>query len=584
MLLLLVFQATRYGLPFGDAVLANLVAGLFILPFALFSGLGGEIATRTEPSRLFVQLKRLELAVMILACVGFALQLGWLLLVCVFLMGTQSAFFGPIKYAYIPRVVPPAGLVAANAYVETATFLAILLGTLGAGLMLAVGDAVLWQVMSILLCAGLGLWQAHRIPVLTSFTEPVGLPRLHWKDTYRSIFSSWKASTEQIAVRRSVLAISAFWFTGALVLGNLPSLAKNYLGLGELGLAGLLAVFSVGVGLGSWLAERLSGKQVEIGLVPLGALGVVLALLGAWRNVTELWMFALCLGALGVAGGLFAVPLYALVQLRANPAKTAAIIAFLNIQNSLFMVLAALLGVGLISLGFDLPSVLLAGAVFNGLVCLVVFKTVPEFMARFIVFLLVHTVYRFRVQGHGHFPLEGAAYIAPNHISWVDAFILSAACRRPFAFVMYYKIFNIPVVNWFFKAMKAIPIAGRNEDEAVYLQAMAEVQRRIQAGQLVCIFPEGAISRDGEVAPFRPGLLKMLEQAPAPVVPVAIGRMWGSAFSRKHQSWIKRLPLWDFGRPVFVRVGEPVPPLQLDMDSLRTKVVELLAEQHQPAG
>ncbi|HEX4918435.1 MAG TPA: MFS transporter [Limnobacter sp.] len=573
--LLLVFRAAEYGVSGGDAVLANLVAGLFIVPFVLFSGLGGELASRLEPSRLFVILKWVESAIIFMACLGLVMHWGYLLLVCVFLIGAQAAFFGPIKYAYIPRVVSAEELMAANAYVETSTFLAILLGTLLAGALLSVTDQPHWQLLALASCSAVGVWQAHRIPRLPMCAVVATLPALVWQDIYRSVRTCMQATHEQLSVRRSVLAISAFWFTGALVLANLPGLAKNYLDLGELGFSALLAVFSVGVGLGSWFAERLSGKQVEIGLVPLGALGMVLALLGLWQQVNDVWAFGGFLAGLGVAGGLFVVPLYALIQLRAAPGKTASVIAFLNIQNSVFMILAALLAMTLLMAGLELHNMLLVGALFNIFVCAVVFKTVPEFMARFVVFLLVHTVYRFRVQGYANFPKEGAAYIAPNHISWIDAFMLSAACRRPFAFVMYYKIFNIPVINWFFKAMKAIPIAGKNEDERVYLQAMTEIKRRIESGHLVCIFPEGAISRDGEVAPFKPGLLKMLELAPAPVIPVAIGRMWGSAFSRKHRRWIMRLPIWDIGRPVSVNVGRSIAPECVNMEALRNEVISL---------
>jgi 1-acyl-sn-glycerol-3-phosphate acyltransferase len=581
--LLLVYQSLRYGLPWPEAVLANVVAGLFIVPFALFSGLGGVLANRVEPSLLFVRLKWMELTVMALAGVGFMLNAGWLLLGCVLLMGVQSALYGPLKYAYLPKVLKPAELMAGNASVETATFMAILLGTVGAGLLLAATDAPHWQVLAILLCSGLGVWQAMRIPALLDFSKPVNAPPWHWALVYTSVVQAWRDTTEQLAVRRSVLAISTFWFTGALVLGNLPALGKNHLDMDELGLAALLAVFSVGVGLGSFLAEKFSGRQVEIGLVPLGALGMVVGLLGLWHAVVapvaqpvdRTWPFGVWLAFLGMAGGLFVVPLYAVVQLRAPREKIASVIAFLNIQNSVFMVLAAILAVGLLSLNMPLPSVLLAAALFNVLVCLVVFQTVPEFLARFVVFLLVHTFYRYRVKGFHNFPETGAAYITPNHISWVDAFVVSAACRRPFSFVMYYKIFNVPVVNWFFKAMRAIPIAGRSEDEAVYNSAILEIQKRIQDGQLVCIFPEGAISRDGKLAPFKPGLLKMLELAPAPVVPVGIGRMWGSAFSRKHTNMLKRLPLWDYGRPVVVRAGAPLAPETVTMEQLQQRVATL---------
>ncbi|HEX4880169.1 MAG TPA: MFS transporter [Limnobacter sp.] len=578
--LLLVYRAAEYGVGGGDALLANLVAGLFIVPFVLFSGLGGVLASRLEPSRLFVMLKWAESAIVLLACLGLVMHWGSVLLVCVFLMGTQAAFFGPIKYAYIPQAVRAEELMSANAYIETSTFLAILFGTLLAGALLSLSDQPQWQLLALATCSAVGVWQAHCIPRLPMRAAAGAQPALVWQDVYRSVRASMQATNEQLSVRRSVLAISAFWFTGALVLANLPGLAKNYLGLGELGFSALLAVFSVGVGVGSCLAERLSGKQVEIGLVPLGALGMVLALLSLWQHADNLWAFGGSLAALGMAGGLFVVPLYALIQLRATPGKTASVIAFLNIQNSVFMILAALLAMALLLAGLKLHDMLLVGALFNVLVCAVVFKTVPEFMARFVVFLLIHTVYRFRVQGHANFPTEGAAYIAPNHISWIDAFVLSAACRRPFAFVMYYKIFNMPVVNWFFKAMKAIPIAGKNEDEHVYLQAMAEIKRRIESGHLVCIFPEGAISRDGEVAPFKPGLLKMLERAPAPVIPVAIGRMWGSAFSRKHRSWIMRLPIWDIGRPVSVHVGKPIAPACVDMHTLRSEVIRLGMQKH----
>jgi 1-acyl-sn-glycerol-3-phosphate acyltransferase len=357
----------------------------------------------------------------------------------------------------------------------------------------------------------------------------------------------------------------------------------------------VLTLFSLGTGIGSLLCERLSGKRVEIGLVPLGALGLTafgvdlyfarhglatthglgwLAFLhapGSWRVVLDLTL-------IGVFAGIYVVPLFAFVQARARREQLSRIIAGNNIINALLIVLAAGFGLGLGALGFDAAQTFLAAALLNVLVAAYIFTLVPEFLMRFITWLLVNTLYRVRVDGMQHLPEEGPAVLVCNHVSFMDPLLLMANLRRPARFVMYYKIFDLPLLRFVFRTAKAIPIAGQKEDPAVLQQAYDAIDAALADGELVCIFPEGGLTRDGNVAPFRPGLLHILERRPVPVVPLALRGLWGSVWSRRDSRLHRaRLPR-RFRARVELVVDAPVAPERLRLDALEARVRELRGE------
>jgi 1-acyl-sn-glycerol-3-phosphate acyltransferase len=529
-------------------IYTQLAPAVFILPYFLFSSIAGQFAERTEKSRLIRITTAMEIAIMGVAAVGFLLQSMPVLLVALFATGMQSTLFGPVKYSILPSVLKPEELTGGNGLVEMGTSLAILLGMVFGGLLFAVAgsDGAHAAALAVVALAIAGNLLSRAIPPV-----PASAPglKVQWNPIPESI-AIWKLTRKQPAVRNSVLGVSWFWFTGTVLTGNLPVYAETHLGGTQTLYVFALAVFSVGVGVGSLLCEKLSARTVEIGLVPLGAIGMSaciahLALapaiaaqgldVGAFLQQPGAWRVVLDLAGIGLFSGFYVVPLFALIQSRTPREELSRVIAGMNIQNAVFIVAAALGGVALQQLlGWSIPQLFLALAIASIAVALWIFSIVPEFLMRFLSWLLVRTLYRLKLHGiEQHVPDEGPALLVCNHVSYMDALILAASIPRPVRFVMYYRIFNIPVMRWIFRTAKAIPIAGAKENPELMQRAFDDVDAALAAGELVCIFPEGALTKDGEIAPFKSGVEKILARRPVPVVPMALRNMWGSMWSRR---------------------------------------------------
>ncbi|TLS18729.1 MAG: MFS transporter [Betaproteobacteria bacterium] len=592
LVVLLTFQAASWT-SLDPGILANLAAGIFILPFFIFSATAGQLADKYDKALLSRLVKLLEVVIMLLAGLGFAMHSLPVLLGALFLLGCHSTLFGPVKYAILPQHLHEDELVGGNALVEAGTFVAILMGTLAGGLLAGAGHP-LWVALAGLLVAVAGYLASRGIP-----TAPAPEPGLRINPN--PLTETWRNvgfARENRTVFLSILGISWFWLYGALFLAQFPAFAKNVLGGGESAVTLLLATFTVGIGLGSLLCERLSAKQVEIGLVPFGSIGLTvfgldLALaapggLPAGAPLAFLDLLAapgmvrvlLALFMLGVFGGFFIVPLYALVQLRSAPGHRARIIAANNILNALFMVAGALGAAALLGAGLSIPHLFLVAALLNALVAVYIYTLVPEFLQRFLVWLLVHTVYRLQKEGLEHIPDDGPAVLVCNHVSFVDALVVMAACHRPVRFVMDHRIFAIPVLNFIFRETRAIPIASSKENETMKEAAFAEVAKALAAGEVVAIFPEGAISGDGELGPFRPGIARILAETPVPVVPLALRGLWGSFFSRQGG---RAMAGWPLRRGLFPRItlvaGEAVAAAEATPDLLRERIQGLRGAQ-----
>ncbi|MBW3550705.1 MAG: MFS transporter [Proteobacteria bacterium] len=529
----------------------NLAPALFILPYFLFSATAGQIAEKLEKSKLIRITTALEILIMSLAAAGFLLQDMTVLLVALFCTGMQSTLFGPVKYSILPSVLKPEELTGGNGLVEMGTSMSILVGMIFGGLIfkLAGEHGPVVAASAIVLLAITGNIISRAIP-----RAEAGAPDLaiNWNPIPESI-AIWKLTRKQRAVGNAVLGVSWFWFVGTVLTAQLPTYAELNLGGADTTLyVFALALFSVGVGAGSLLCEKLSARTVEIGLVPVGAFGISAFLLdlyfarsglapvgglgiGGFLQQPGSVRIVLDLVGIGLSAGIFVVPLFALIQSRSPSHEMARVIAGMNIQNAAFIVLAAVLGIVVQRyLDWSIPQVLLALAVLNALVALWIFTIVPEFLMRFLSWVLVRTLYRLRVRGvETHVPDEGAALIVCNHVSYMDALILAASIPRPVRFVMYYKIFNVPVMRWIFRTAKAIPIAGAREDPALMQRAFDRIDAALADGEIVCIFPEGALTRDGAIAPFKSGVERILERRPVPVVPMALRGMWASMWSRR---------------------------------------------------
>ncbi|HEV8315330.1 MAG TPA: MFS transporter, partial [Burkholderiaceae bacterium] len=454
--------------------MAGLVIGaLFILPFLLFSATSGQLADKHDKATLIRFVKWLEVAIMVTAAIGFATHQVVLLLGCVFLMGLHSTLFGPVKYAYLPQHLNERELTGGNGMVEMGTFVAILLGNVAGGLLIALPEVgahvVGWACIGVAL---LGRATAQFVPRSPS-TDPA--LKINWNPVTETL-RNLKLAHGNIVVFRSLLGISWMWFFGAVFLSQFPSFAKEVLHGDEHVASLLLVVFSIGIGIGSLLCEVLSKRHVEIGLVPLGAIGMsVFAIdlylasralpasavmgLAAFLAQTAHWRVMMDLALLSLFAGLYSVPMYALIQLRAQPSHRARIIAANNILNALFMIASSVIAGVMLKAGFTVPQVFLATGIANALVAFYIFLVVPEYLLRFVAFIASRCIYRFKVRGDENIPAEGAAILVCNHVSFIDAVVLMAASPRPIRFLMDHRIFATPVLGTLFRLGKAIPIA-----------------------------------------------------------------------------------------------------------------------------
>jgi 1-acyl-sn-glycerol-3-phosphate acyltransferase len=582
--ILLAFTATTAATA---DTLVNLTAGLFILPFFLFSATAGQLADRLEKSRLVRFVKVFEVGVMAVAGLGFAERSVPILLASLFLMGIHSTVFGPIKYGILPQHLREEELVGGNALIESGTFIAILLGTICGGLAVAIPERGSTLVTGMLLViAALGYLASRGIPLAPATDEALSIRWNAFAETWRIV----RFLRQNRTVLLSILGVSWFWFYGALFLAQFPGFARETLGGDERLVTLLLTVFSLGIGGGSMLCERLSGGKIELGLVPFGSIGLTvfavdlffasghasaagvgsLGFAESFRGARVLADLAL----IGGFGGFFIVPLYALIQKRSEPSHRSRIIAGNNVLNALFMVLAAMVAVVLRRAELSIPQLFLVTALLNAVVAVYIYTLIPEFLMRFLVWMLVHTIYRLDERGLENIPDEGPAVLVCNHVSFVDPLLLAAASRRPARFVMDHHIFKIPVLNFVFRTGRAIPIASAREDAALMENAFEEVARALEAGELVCIFPEGKITKSGEMNVFRPGIERIIERTPVPVIPMALRGLWGSFFSRKGGHAMRK-PFRRFWSRVGVVVGKPVAAEAVTASNLGERVLAL---------
>ncbi len=572
--------------------LAGLVIGaLFILPFVLFSATSGQLADKFSKERLIRAVKTLEIAIMVLAGFGFVQQNVPLLLFCVFLMGLHSTLFGPVKFAYLPQHLNERELTGGNGMVEMGTFVAILLGNLAGGLLIAmpqVGAA--YVAAACLALAVLGRVLAQAVPASPATDPQLTINWNPFTETWRNL----RLAHGNVVVFRSLLGISWMWFFGAVFLSQFPSFARDVLHGNEQVASLLLVVFSVGIGAGALLCEMLSKRHVEIGLGPLGAIGMTVfsvdlyfasrglppaPLMGAAAFLAQPphWRVLADLALLSLFAGIYSVPMYALIQMRSQPTHRARIIAANNILNALFMIVSSV-GVGaLLGVGFSIPQVFLVVGVLNAVVAFYIFLLVPEYLLRFVAWVLTRCVYRFKIHGEEHLPTQGAALLVSNHVSYVDAVLLMAASPRPIRFIMDSRIFALPVLGALFRLAKAIPIAPQRDDAAVYEAAFAQARQVLDEGDLLCIFPEGGITRDGSLGEFKGGVMKVLQTHPVPVVPMALHGLWGSFFSRveKGTAMVKPFRRGLFS-PVALTVAPALTAAQVTPAQLREQVAGML--------
>ena len=548
--------AILFKLSLGDgdrSIWVNLCALLFILPFFLFSALGGQFGEKFAKDALIRAIKLAEIGIMAIGALGFITNHLALMLVALFGMGTHSALFGPVKYSILPQALREEELVGGNGLVEMGTFLAILAGTIGAGVMMSSGSYATVVAGGVVGTAVLGYLASRWIPRAAAVSPQM---QLDWNIFKQSWVILRMGLGQTPAVSRSIVGNSWFWFVGAIYLTQIPAYAKDWLHGDGTVVTLVLTLFGL---LWWWHSGDVPAAPVPHDW---------LALLG----MSQAWWILLSIVGLGVFGGFYIVPLYALIQARTAEDQRARVIAANNILNALFMVVSAVLTIVLLGLAeLSIPQLFLVVSLLNIAVNAYIFSIVPEFTMRFLIWLLSHSMYRVEHRDLERIPDEGAALLVCNHVSFVDALLLGGAIRRPIRFVMYYKIYNLPVLNFVFRTAGAIPIAGRSEDEGTYERAFARIAEYLAAGELVCIFPEGKLTGDGEIDAFKGGVSRILGETPVPVIPLALQGLWGSFFSRDPgKGFFKRL--WS---RVTIVAGAAVPVEAAQPELLREQVSRL---------
>lgn len=577
-------------------LLVNMAAGLFILPFFLFSALAGQLADKYEKSTIIRRIKIAEIFIMLSGFTALWYNEVWLMMLVLFAMGTQSAFFGPVKYSIIPQHLQRSELIGGNAQIEMGTFVAILVGTIAGSLMGGIEHPAPLVGAAVVGVAVVGWLCSREVPLATANAADLKIDFNPVREG-RKLF---RMASEKHVVLLAITGISWFWLIGASYLTQAPNFAVAYLG-GNSGLVALLLCgFTVGIATGSLLCERMSGHKVEIGLVPFGAIGISLfgidlyfaaqsyqaghitdgALISIWSFFSQPGAIRVFvdLSLIGLFGGFYIVPLYAVVQARSDERKRARIIAFNNILNALFMVISSLLGIiflGLVNL--EIPKFYLIVALMNIAVAVFIFQQVPEFTMRFLIWLLSHGLYRVKHEGLKNIPDKGAAIIVSNHVSYVDALLIAGAVRRPIRFIMYKPIFDIPVLNFIFRTGGAVPICSPKEDESIYLAAMDTIAEGLEKGDLFCLFPEGKLTRDGNIDEFRPGIERIIARTPVPIIPMALQGLWGSFFSHSGPG-VFRTPFHRFWSHVHILSSKAVSPTELSAATLREQVLTLRGE------
>jgi 1-acyl-sn-glycerol-3-phosphate acyltransferase len=593
LVILITFQASQVmGIPATQMV--SVAGGIFILPFFLFSATAGQLADKYEKGKIIRIIKLVEIGIMALATYGFMSHHFEFLLLVLFLMGLHSTFFGPLKFSILPQHLGERELMGGNALIEAGTFLSILLGTIAGGILISIPEhGPVYVSIGLLTVSVLGFAASWLIPEARA-VDP-GL-KVQWNPLTPTI-DILKFTKKTRSVFLSILGISWFWFFGAAILSLFPPYCKEVLRTNESVVTLFLGVFSVGIAIGSLLCEKLSRQSIELGLVPLGSIGITLfawdlsvsgrpeafASLVAGAGAWEFMKYAqgihvlLDLLLLAIFSGLFIVPMYAMMQDRSDPSHRSRIIAGNNILNALFMVLSSGMLVGFMKWGWTIPQMFLVLAGLNGLVAIYIYTLLPEFLIRFATWILANCMYRLRVEGAGNIPDKGPAVLVCNHVSFVDWLILGAGVHRPVRFVMHHSFARNRIAKFLLKQAKVIPIASAKESPAVLEAALRKIAFELRDQEIVCIFPEGQITRDGHLSPFRSGVEKIIQETPVPVIPMALRGMWGSFFSRKEGAAMSKAPRRFWSR-VTLAIDEPLTPEEVSARTLQEKVENLLKD------
>ncbi len=532
--------------------LIGIASGLFILPFFIFSPLTGQLADKYEKSVIMRRVKFAEIVIMILAAIGFSLAEAGAsyavpyLIGVLFLMGTQSAFFGPVKFSIIPQHLRQDELMQGTGLVEMGTFAAILFGTMVGGILVAYD--VNWVSACLISCAMAGWLFSRAVPEARAANPELRI-NWNWLTEFKNLYT---IAQQKHSILISIIAISWFWFFGAMVLAQLPNLVKYFINGDETVATLFLALFTLSVSLGSISTSMLSRSAIELGLVPVGALGMtvfsldlglvdygqmspeVVGFVGFLRTnggISE-YRVLFDLAALGVSGSFFIVPLYALLQHRSDPKTLSQVIAGNNVANAIFMVVSAAATAGLYSVGLTTPQLFLVVSVLNTALCLFVFISMPEFLFRLAVWTLGHTFYRVRFENAESIPHDGPCLLVADRSSLLDWLMITTACQRPVRFVVRSNALDRPLLRGLLRICNAIPLAQSDAGSSDLKSGVREIREALDRGHIVGLFSRSPMAPDAGTPSLESHLEELLPAAGVPIIPVALRGLSGSIFER----------------------------------------------------
>ena len=535
--------------------MALLVGALFSVPFILFSMTGGYFADRYSKRSVTIGTKLFEIAVMLLAVYAFAIGNVRLAMVTVFLASTQGALFGPSKYGLLPEILPQERLSWGNGVLELGTFLAIIAGSVaGAAFSDAFRGRQLVPGLIFFGCAVLGL------AFSTTITRvPAADPGRRFRANFLGdLWSQGSLIRKDRALWLAVVGNTYFWFLGALLQFDIVFYGKNILEISDTRNGFLQAAVAIGIGLGSLAAGFLSGGTIEYGLIPLGALGMTTFGFLLARHGLSFSSVLCLLAALGFSGGFFIVPINALIQHRPDEDKKGGVIAAANLLS--FVGIAAASGVYYLVARFahlGPTAIFLWASAATLLATLYIVRLLPDSLLRLLLWLATHTLYRMDVQGRENIPAKGGALLVPNHASLVDACLVIASTDRFVRFLMFKDIYEHPFIKPFARILRIIPISSQQRPREL-IHSLREASQTLRDGELVCIFPEGQMTRIGQLLPFRKGMERIMKGVDAPIIPIYVDGIWGSIFSFSGGRFLWKLPR-QIPYPMRVVIGKPLP-------------------------
>lgn len=550
----------------------SVIGALFILPFFLFSGYAGTFADVYSKRQVIIVTKVFEIVAMSLGLLSFWVGDMRLMMAVLFLMAVQSTFFSPAKYGILPEMFPEKDLSLANGLLEMTTFMAIILGTAGGS-----GLFALWKDrLSLLGIAMIVIAIAGTLTSLgTTRVPPSGASKSFRLNPWSEIAIGIKRLYANKTLWITVVGISYFWFLGALVQMDILLLGKEVMGLDDFSTGLMVSFLAVGIGAGSMITGRLSGNKVELGLVPIGSIGIGIFTFAVYLSIHSYFATAFSFTLLGCAAGFFIVPLHALLQQKSGREEKGLLIAANNFLNT-FGILLASAAIWVFHDLFHLQpdQVLLIFGFVTVLGTIYVCRILPDFLIRFTLWFLTHSVYKIRIEGDEHIPSKGPALLVCNHLSHVDGLLVGACLQRFIRFMVYKPYYEMKGLHWLFSAMKAIPVMAGNRRDIV--ESLGKAREALRAGHVVCIFAEGAISRTGNMLPFKRGFERIVQDLDCPIIPVHLGRLWGSIFSFKAGKFFWKWPL-SIPYPVTVSFGQPI-SANSSAAEVRDAVMELGSE------